>query len=254
VPLEDSALFHEWFAALEARHLANLRVQEVTRALRALSSVYVQRKGEAISRSLDSAGKRAAFALFYGPLHFLTLSSVLDAVSARGPRSILDVGCGTGAAGAAWAARSGTAGNRVEIIGLDRHPWAVEEARWTYRFFGLDGSARVGDAGRMPASIERHEGFLAAYVLNELPDPVRVRVQEQLLAAARAGKAVVVIEPIARSITPWWDDFAQQVTVAGGRSDEWRVPVVLPEGLKRFDRAAGLRHAELTARTIMVNI
>jgi methylase of polypeptide subunit release factors len=103
--LEDSEIFHEWLAALEARHLSNLRVHEVTRALRALSSAYVQRRGPAISRSLDTAGKRAAFALFYAPLHLLTTDHVVRALGAEidPPRSILDMGCGTGVAGAAWA-------------------------------------------------------------------------------------------------------------------------------------------------------
>ena len=250
-----SAPFDDWLAALEVRHLANFRVPEVTRALRALSSAYVERRHKvAAGATLDSAGKRSAFALFYGPLHFLTLRAVLDAVSARVPRSLLDVGCGTGAAGAAWASRDAGRATRGEIAGLDRHPWAVEEARWTYRFFGLEGSARVGDAGRMPASIDRHDGILAAYVLNELPDAVRERVEDQLLAAGRQGTAVLVIEPIARSITPWWDDLAARVVSAGGRNDEWRFPAALPEGLKRFDRAAGLRHTELTARTLIMNL
>jgi len=94
-----------WLTALDARHLADLRVQEVTRALRALSSAYVQRKGQAIGRSLDSAGKRAAFALFYAPLHLLTIQRVIEALGteAEPQRSVLDIGCGTGVAGAVCA-------------------------------------------------------------------------------------------------------------------------------------------------------
>ena len=33
---------------------------------------------------------------------------------------------------------------------------------------------------------------------------------------------------------------------------EWRFPAQLPDIVARFDRAAGLRHHELTARTIYV--
>jgi hypothetical protein len=36
--------FDEWVAALGARHLANLRLPELTRALRRLSSAYVERR------------------------------------------------------------------------------------------------------------------------------------------------------------------------------------------------------------------
>ncbi|MGE5359851.1 MAG: hypothetical protein ACM3NQ_12610 [Bacteroidales bacterium] len=49
--------FDAWLSGLEQRHLADLRIQEVTRALRALSSVYVERR-VAIWRggALDTAG------------------------------------------------------------------------------------------------------------------------------------------------------------------------------------------------------
>src|SRR6187549_1523528 len=71
---------------------------------RALSSAYVERR-HAVASGLDGAGKRAAFALYYAPLHFRATSHVLHAVGAASPppRTIVDLGCGTGAAGAAWA-------------------------------------------------------------------------------------------------------------------------------------------------------
>src|SRR4051794_34952504 len=60
-----------WLDALDQRHLADLTSSEVARALRALSSCYVERRARlATGGALDSAGKRAAFALFYAPLHF----------------------------------------------------------------------------------------------------------------------------------------------------------------------------------------
>ena len=70
--------YTNWLVALENRHLANLRFSEVTRALRALSSAYVQRR-HTLSRggALNGAGKRAAFALFYGPLHFLIVQDLV---------------------------------------------------------------------------------------------------------------------------------------------------------------------------------
>src|SRR5688572_17557128 len=133
------SVFGNWMAALEARHLADLRVPEVTRALRALSSSYVERRrqtaapagGRHVLGALDSAGKRAAFALFYAPLHFIAVSEVIRTRGAGtpAPTSILDLGCGTGAAGAAWALASQPA---PPVIGIDRHPWAIDEARWTY--------------------------------------------------------------------------------------------------------------------------
>ena len=119
--------FEEWVAALEQRHLANLRLPELTRALRALSSAYVERR-HTVGRGgpLDSAGKRAAFALFYAPLHFLTVTYVIHALDDAvmpPPSSVLDIGCGSGAAGAAWAVASE---RTPTVLGIDRHPWAVD--------------------------------------------------------------------------------------------------------------------------------
>src|SRR5438132_11057105 len=96
---------HSWLAALEERHLANLTRPELTRALRALSSCYVERRGKLTSgAALEGAGKRAAFALFYGPLHFLTVTAVVRAMLAHELpiQTIADLGRGSGVGGAAW--------------------------------------------------------------------------------------------------------------------------------------------------------
>jgi len=237
-------------AHLEARHLSDLRVQEVTRALRALSARYVTRRGEDVQRSLDTRGKRAAFALYYAPLHFLATDLVVRALGAQtpAPGSIVDIGCGTGAAGAAWAL---AAGGSPQITGIDRHPWAVDEARWTYRTLGLNGRARQGDAARLPA-FRAGSAFVAAYVMNELPDAGRAALETALIDAAGRGARVLIIEPISRSISPWWDATASRLASAGGRADEWRFSVELPPLLRLLDTAAGLDHRELTARSIYV--
>jgi len=242
--------FEQWVAALETRHLANLRLPELTRALRALSSAYVERR-HTVSHGgpLESAGKRAAFALFYAPLHFMTATHViraLDEAVTPPPSSVLDVGCGTGAAGAAWAI---ACDGLPPVTGIDRHPWAIDEARWTYRMLALKGSARRGDVARLPR-LDRGSAAIAAYVLNELAPDVRTRVLEQLLAAADHGARVLILEPIARAVAPWWDEAAAQATKAGGRADQWRFHVQLPPVLQTLDTAAGLDHRELTVRSI----
>ena len=246
--MDNSEVFVDWMAALEARHLSNLRVSEVTKALRALSSAYVQRRRDAVPRAMESAGKRAAFALFYAPLHFLATSLVVRALEADAPppRAILDIGCGTGVAGAAWAM---AAGRTPAIAGIDRHPWAVEEARWTYRQLGLAGRARRGDVARLPP-LAPGTAAMAAYLLNELPDTVRAQVEDRLLEAAGRGTRILVIEPIARGVSPWWDLTASRIVEAGGRSDEWRFSVDLPPLIRLLDKAAGLDHRELTVRSL----
>lgn len=249
-------LVDAWLAALETRQLADLKFAEVTRALRALSSAYVERR-RAMARgaALDSAGKRAAFALFYGPLHFLTIQHIVRAIGADrdAPATVLDAGCGTGVAGAAWALACDT---RPRVAGIDRHPAAVEEARWTYRQLHIDGTARTGDIARlrMPhGTAVSRSAIVAGYALNELPDAVRVRAWEALCTAAKSGARVLVVEPIARWAAPWWDAAAARAKSLGGRSDEWRFSAALPSIVERLDRAAGLNHREITARSIYIH-
>jgi hypothetical protein len=241
----------QWLQAAEQRYLADLTFPELTRALKALSSCYVERharlsKGQALS----GAGKRAAFALFYAPLHFLIVrelatSLIGDSDSASAPaRSVLDLGCGTGAAGAAWAlATSG------RISGYDVSPWAVQEAGWTYAALGVDGHARRSaiDKVRWPS---RSSDVLAAFLVNELPTAARDALLPHLLDAIRHGHRVLVVEPIARRVAPWFSDWQASFATMGGRAADWRFRVTLPPLVARLDRAAGLDHRELTARTL----
>ena len=91
---------------------------------------------------------------------------------------------------------------------------------------------------------------MAAYVLNELPDTVRAQVEDRLIEAAGRGARILVIEPIARRVSPWWDLTASRVAAAGGRSDEWRFAIDLPPLVRLLDKAAGLDHRTLTVRSL----
>ena len=241
-----------WLAALKERHLADLTSAEVARALRALSSCYVERRDN-LSKggALDGAGKRAAFALFYGPHHFLVTREIAGRVRAApgdvpSVARVIDLGCGTGAAGAAAALASGAA----SIEGLDVNPWAVREANWTYQAFGLRGRASVSNIGGLRLEPGRGSLVVAAYAINELTDDARAHVLGQLLAAASRGAAVLVVEPIARRANRWWGAWAAAATAAGGRDDEWRFAVPLPPRQRALAKAAGLDVQELTARSL----
>jgi SAM-dependent methyltransferase len=238
-----------WYAALEARHLATLTFPEVRRALQALSSLYVQRRDRlARGAALEGAGKRAAFAMFYGPLHFLIVREIVRALRATDPPlvRVVDLGCGTGAAGAAWALE---AGRRPAVSGIDTSGWAVGEAEWNLRTLGLTATVRRGDL--VDAGIgSADEGIVAAYAVNELDDPSRDELLRRLLAAHGRGSRVLVVEPIARRPVPFWPAWVDAFHTAGGRADTWRFPAVLPERMKLLDKAAGLDHRELTARSL----
>jgi SAM-dependent methyltransferase len=238
-----------WIAALEARHLANLTRPELTRALRALSSCYVERRHKlAAGAALEGAGKRAAFALFYGPLHFMTMAAIVRALAAadRPPRTIVDLGCGTGVAGAAWAVACAT---RPSILGVDRSAWAVQEANWTYATLGVRGRATTGDLARTPFRGDPLTVHLLAYTVNELPAEARAALLERVVVAARDGARFLIVEPIARGVTSWWREWTERLG-DGARVDEWRFPATLPPLTRQIAKSAGLDPRELTARSI----
>jgi hypothetical protein len=251
-----------WLDALERRHLADLTLSEVSRALRALSSCYVERREKLVSGGpLSSAGKRAAFALFYGPQHFVILQKIVDAMKEAGaaglvPSTLIDLGCGTGAAGAAWAVSAGI----PAIQGFDRNAWAIDEAAWTYRHFQLRGRAARRDIGSANVLGADQEGrrprggraVLAAYAANELEPAAREALLASLLDAHKAGDRILVVEPIARRSLPWWSKWEAAFLSAGGRTDEWRFPAELPDTARKLARAAGLDPRELTARSLFL--
>ena len=246
----SSSSFETWLAALEARHLADLTFSEVSRALRALSSAYVERRARLTAgAALSGAGKRAAFALFYGPLHYLLVEHILAALGAANNRTstIVDLGCGTGAAGAACAGGCAVA---PALIGIDRHPWALAEAAWTYALFGLKARTRQGDIAAVTWPAAAPATFIAAFTLNELVDAERDAVMQRLLARSRHGDSVLVVEPLAGFVAPWWNRWRDVFEKAGGRGDEWRLNVELPAIVAKLDRAASLDHRELTGRSL----
>jgi hypothetical protein len=254
VQKDDLDKLGQWLAAAERRYLADMRVQEITRALRALSSAYVERRergtGQRVHGALDTAGKRAAFALYYAPLHFIAVVEAVRALHGTDAalNQITDLGCGTGAAGAAWAI---AAESRPSVIGVDRHPWAVAEARWTLSQLGLKGHAKHGNVERLPPARSR-EGIVAAYTLNELSDAARIRVEQQLLERARKGARLLIVEPLARGVAPWWDATATRLIERGGRADEWKMTIEVPSVVRLLGTAAGLNYRELRFQTMFL--
>jgi len=244
-----SHVFRTWLSALEERYLADLTFAEVRRALQALSSLYVERRGSLSSgAALNGAGKRAAFAMFYGPLHFLLVQEIVRALEVSGPPpvEVLDLGCGTGASGAAWAMESG---GRTRLTGVDRATWAIHETRWTWRSLGLSGTARRQELNRV--RLPGHGGgVLASFTVNELELAEREILLPRLLEAAGHGATILIVEPIGRRPIRWWEAWSTAFAAVGGRENTWRFPVQLPELLRSLDRAAGLDHRELTARSL----
>ena len=245
--------FDDWLRALEDRHLADLTFSEVSRALRALSSAYVERRGRLREgAALSGAGKRAAFALFYAPLHFLLIRRIVERLESASvlPSTLVDLGCGTGAAGASWG--SAAARWPTSVLGIDRHAWPLAEAADTYRRFAL--AARTRRADIATAEWPRTDaGFVASFALNELDEAAREAVVARLLERGRRGAPILVVEPLAGFVAPWWQECRERFERAGGRSDEWRFRIELPGIVAKLDRAAGLNHRELTGRSLWLH-
>ncbi len=241
--------FHQWIEALEARHLADLTFSEVSRALRALSSTYVERRRRLTEgAALSGAGKRAAFALFYAPLHYLLVRAIVRALpeATLASPTLVDLGCGTGASGAAWAH---ACSRRPRVVGIDRHPWVLGEAARTYRTFGLAARTRQDDV--VSAILPKGPALmLAAFTLNELQDAPRAALLQRLAERASKGDRVLIVEPVAGSVAPWWNKWSDIFVEAGGGKAEWRIRVELPAIVAKLDRAAGLDHRELTGRSL----
>jgi hypothetical protein len=241
--------FASWLASLEAKHLGDLTFAEVSRSLRALSATYVERRQKIVEgAALSGRGKRAAFALFYGPLHYLLVAQIVRALpdATDGVSTLIDLGCGTGAAGAAWASAMTP---HPRIVGIDVHPWAVREAADTYRAFDVAATTRQGDIGTMNLPKGR-AAMLAAFTLNELPDAVREEALTRLVERTVHGDRLLIVEPLAGGAARWWNRWRDTIEGAGGRGDEWRFRMELPAIVAKLDRAAGLDHREITGRSL----
>jgi hypothetical protein len=248
-PPEQDAAFLACVEAAFARHLTELRWAEIARALTALSNTYVhrrQRGGEA----LDGRGKRAAFTLYYAPRHFVMMREVVRGVAAGAAAydTLVDLGCGTGSAGAAWSLARAP---HAAILGVDTQAWALGEAARLYRALAVPGrTVRTGiEHLRWPRG---RLGIVAAFTVNELVPAARARLQTALAARIATGDALLVVEPLARAAAPWWDEWSAWAGALGGRSDTWRFEVALPPQVAALGHSAGLDPRELGCRSLWI--
>jgi hypothetical protein len=236
-----------WLDALHARHVAPYRPKDFTHALQALSVRYVERRKELPARSpLDSAGKRAAFAAFYAPLHFLTVQEVLKEVAGTSaPPRIADLGCGTGVCGAAWALR-----HDAVVAGVDDNPWAVDEARWNLKTLGIDGRVTRGDLAAVVKGSVAVDAIVLGWAVNELTTETRHAILPKLVAFAAERGPVLIVEPLSRAASPWWREWVAAFAPARARDDEWKFQIEQPAMLKELSHRAGFRRDVLGARSI----
>ena len=252
IPEELRRDLESWVEQESELALADLRFADVRRAVQALSSLYVQKraKGGLDRRAGDGSGKRAAFASYYAPLHFLAAVVAAQRVGlgeASDAREVVDLGCGTGAVGAAVARMLP---GRPPISGVDANASAVRACRRTFVALGVRGRARVG---RLPGAMPRiRQGtvVVAGWSLNELSPDERAATVSALEAGLERGAGLMVLEPLSTRVVPWWPRFCARLP--GAIVDEFRVAIDRPEWIRRLDQATRLDHRDATGRVLWV--
>lgn len=169
--------------------LADVRGREIGPAVRRLIASY--RSGLApIVPMLDSAEAVTAYAAYRMPATYAAVREVFAQVQELRPRTMLDLGGGTGAA--AWAAAAAFPSlHTVTVTDQSTHALNFGQ-RLAGTSSGLD-TARFQPLSLDPASIVEPADLIAmAYLLGELDPPTQERVVGQV---ARAARIVVVVEP-----------------------------------------------------------
>jgi len=247
LPAELAAHVDEWIAGALER-AAPLTFSEVRKGVQALSQRYVERRDP--GDALASPAKRAAFAAYFAPLHLATAYGVASALPEHvfaGAQRIVDLGAGSGAAGAGVAL---ALGSTTPVVALDRSGFALAEARRTHAVFGLRGEVQRAQLPLGIPKLARGEVAVLGWFLNECDEAARERVLGALERSLAAGARVLLLEPLAGRAVPWWDQVAARFATLGCASGSVRWTMQRPDFVARMDKAAHLDHRALGARVI----
>ena len=247
---ELRARFDAWLDDTLKRHSRALEFREIRQGVRALSSLWLERRagGELARRAIEGQGKRAALASYFAALHFLTLHHTLEHLgdtTLSGIRRIFDLGCGTGACGAALGAAVPT---RTTVFGVDRSAWVLGEARRTWSHFGLRQHTRRAELPEGMPEGSRGDLLMLGWVVNEIDAGPREELRKALRAVLGRGARVLIAEPLARSVSPWWESWCEALDA---RSEIVKLRIERPAWIEEMDRASGLDHSTLGARVLL---
>jgi SAM-dependent methyltransferase len=246
--------FERWVASNRERALETLTFAEIRKGAQALSSLYLERRGagRVAERSVEGRGKRAAFASYYAPLHFLATAGVLQCIGAdflKGVTRVHDLGCGTGAVGAAVVA---FAPERVDVSAIDRSGWALAEAKRSYQAFGARARTRRGILPRdLPRKSSDEDLFVLGWFANELASDERDALFAALLRHLEGGARLLLLEPLAGGVSPWWSEAVAFFESAGVRAGPEKWQIERPDWIAQLDRATLLDHRSVGARYLI---
>jgi len=242
--------YHSWINTIFDRWLSELTYKEIARGLKSLSDDYVKRRDRIRYKALAGRGKQAASVLYYGVRHFVIARETLVALGGdeNVPELIVDLGCGTGVAGAAWFLHCR---GQQKVVGVELNPHIIREAEYTYKCLNITGKV-------IRCHLSKYRWpkpplcVIAAFTINELNDGDRELLWSNLERQVKASSRVLIIEPLATRITPWWQEWVERVKALGGRTGEWHFDVELPEPVYRLGKSAGLQPDELGARVLWI--
>jgi SAM-dependent methyltransferase len=245
------AVFDAWLEATVARHTADLEFKELRKGAQALSWLYVERRAGAdlAARAVDGRGKRAALASYYAPLHFLAAQHALERIDPARlgtVRRVFDLGCGTGAAGAAAAGMLDCS----DVVAIDRSGFALSEARQTYAAFGLLARTRRALLPEATPRAAAGDLWVLGWSVNELDARARDELGARVVGALERGVRVLLLEPLAGGVSPWWAEWSAALGAHGVVDFESKSRIVQPEWIARLDRAAALDHRVIGARVL----
>jgi len=228
----------------------SLRFAELRKGVQALSTFYVQeRKRLGGSKIFSSLGKRAAFELYYAPRHFYLLREILRGLGQPVPPGrLFDLGCGNGICSAAWASLCQSA---PKIVARDISSHAVDQAKVLYRALDLRANVGRGSVLKMP-DVGAGDILVLGFVVNELSQSDRQSLKRLLLNRVRKGSGLLLIEPLAKTPSRWWEEWVGAFPKEKAREDMWKFSVDLPTAVFDLGKAAGLRPAQLGARSLYV--
>jgi hypothetical protein len=249
-PLRET--FDAWLEASVGRYSPPLEFSEIRRGAQALSTLYVERRpaGEIAARAVRGHGKRAALATYFAPLHFLTVHHALSALQperAEPTRRVHDLGCGSGATGAAVASALSAP---PAIAALDVSGWALGEAEATYAAFGLGCSRRRAALPDAFPRVGPNDWIALGWVVNELEPEARSSLLGRLCRALASGASLLLAEPLSERASPWWSEWAEALKPLGAVEEQLRIELERPEWIESLDRATRLDHRTLGARLL----
>jgi hypothetical protein len=133
---------------------------------------------------------------------------------------------------------------------VDRSGWALGEAQRTWAAFGLSGRTL---RRRLPRGLPRPRPgdlLVLGWCLNELDGREREALLGGLAAARAHGARVLLLEPLAGAVAPWWEDARRALGGSGVWAAQVKRTIERPARIADLDHASGLDHRVIGVRAM----